>query len=94
MQELLDRLVSSGILTAYQRRYELDKFVWYYDEMGGGVEAKRKKVMGSAPTPGEHYRPCVITTGDTQDPFHTSMGVFVNNHLLDKTFMIQRYVRR
>ena len=91
-QDLLDCLVATKILTAYERDYELDKLSWYYDEMGGGVEAKRKKVLGSAPTRGVHYHPCVIPTGDTQDPSHTSLGVFVSNHLLDKTFMIQRYV--
>ena len=88
-QALLDRLVESEVLSAYERDYELDKLTWYYDEMGGGVEAKRNKVLGRAPTPGEHYRACVVTTGDTQDPFHTSEGIFVNNHLLDKPFMIQ-----
>ena len=27
--------------------------------------------------------------GDSQDAFHTSMGVFANNHSLDKPFIIQ-----
>ena len=57
--------------------------------MGGGVEGKRNKVLGAVPTLGEHYRPCVVTTGDTQDPFHTTVGIFINNHLLDKPFVIQ-----
>ena len=60
--------------------------------MGGGVEGKRNKAFGTAPVPGQHYRTCAVTTGDTKDAFHTSMGIFANNHLLDKTFMIQRYV--
>lgn len=89
---LLDRLVASEVLTEYERDFELDKLCWFYDEMGGGVEAKRKKALGSAGVAGEHYRPCVVTTGDGQDPFHTSMGVFANNHLLDNVFMIQRQV--
>ena len=42
IQALLDRLVASEVLTAYERDYELDKLAWFYDEMGGGVEAKRK----------------------------------------------------
>ena len=90
IQDMLDRLVASEVLTAYERDYELDKLTWYYDEMGGGVEGKRNKVLGSAPVAGKHYRSCVVTTGDTQDAFHTSMGIFANNHLLDKAFMIQR----
>ena len=89
-QALLDRLVASKVLTPYERDYELDKLFWYYDEMGGGVEAKRNRVLGAAPKPGQHYRTCVVTTGDSKDAFHTSMGIFVNNHLCDKTFMIQR----
>ena len=28
LQALLDRLVGSGILTAYERHYELDKLMW------------------------------------------------------------------
>lgn len=63
MQGLLDRLVGSGVLTAYQRDYELDKLCWYYDEMGGGVEGKRKKTMASKPVAGQHYRACTVTTG-------------------------------
>ena len=116
LQALLDRLMGSGILTAYERDYELDKLTWYYDEMGGGVEGKRKKNMGSKPVAGQHYRPCTVTTGactlndimsngtahanivicicvrnagDSQDVFHTSIGVFANNHALDKPFVIQ-----
>ena len=76
-------------MTPYERDYELDRCFWFYDEMGGGVEGKRNKVMASAPKPGEHYRPCVVTTGDSQDSFHTSMGIFANAHLLDKPFVIQ-----
>lgn len=82
-------MVASDVLTAYERDYELDKFTWFFDEMGGGVEGKRNKVLGAVPTLGEHYRPCVVTTGDTQDPFHTTVGIFINNHLLDKPFVIQ-----
>ena len=63
--------------------------MWFYDEWGGGVEGKRKPVMGSAPKPGQHYRTCVINTGDSQDAFHTSIGCFINNHLLDNSFVIQ-----
>lgn len=77
------------MLSAYERDFELDKLMWFYDEMGGGVEGKRKKVLGAAPKAGEHYHPCVVTTGDSQDPFHTSMGIFVNDHIMDKTFMVQ-----
>jgi len=115
-QALLDRLVSSNILSAYERDYELDKLSWYYDEMGGGVEGKRAKNLGSRPVAGRHYRPCMITTGnshshahtlthtpfitfnlthlclttgDSQDAFHTSFGIFANNHTLDKPFAIQ-----
>ena len=40
-------------------------------QMGGRVEDKRKKAFGGAPVAGEHYRLCVVTTGDSQDPFHT-----------------------
>ena len=86
---MLDRLVAAEVLTPYERDYELDQLTWYYDEMGGGAEGKRKNVLGGAPKPGEHYRPCVVTTGDSQDPFHTSQGIFVNNHLLDKPFVVQ-----
>ena len=93
-QTLIDRLVASEVLTAYERDYELDKLMWFYDEMGGGVEGKRKKVFGKAPTPGQHYRPCVVTTGDMQDAFHTSMGIFANNHVMDKPFIVQRCVLR
>lgn len=63
LQGLLDRLVASNVLTAYERDYELDKLTWYYDEMGGGVEGKRKKNMGSKSVAGQHYRPCTVTTG-------------------------------
>ena len=77
------------MLSAYERDFELDKLMWFYDEMGGGVEGKRKKVLGAAPVAGEHYRPCVVTTGDSQDPFHTSMGIFVNDHMMDKPVMVQ-----
>ena len=45
-------------------------------------------MIGDELKPGEHYRSCVVTTGDTQDPVHT-MGVFANNHLMDKCFMVQ-----
>ena len=91
-QTLLDRLVASKVVTDYESKYELDKMFWFYDEMGGGVEGKRTKILGKAPTPGEHYRPCVVTTGDTQDAFHTSMGIFANNHKMDKPFIVQRCV--
>ena len=63
IQGLLDRLVASEVLTAYERDYELDKLTWYYDEMGGGVEGKRKKTFGSSPVAGTHYRSCSVTTG-------------------------------
>lgn len=76
-------------MTAYERDYELDRLTWYYDEMGGGVEGKRNKVLAGAAIPGEHHRPCVITTGDGQDAFHTTAGIFINNHSMDKPFMVQ-----
>lgn len=63
LQGLLDRLVSSNVMTAYERDYELDKLCWFFDEMGGGVEGKRKKTMGTKPMAGKHYRPCTVTTG-------------------------------
>ena len=50
-------------MTAYERDYELDKLCWFFDEMGGGVEGKRKKTMGTKPMAGKHYRPCTVTTG-------------------------------
>ena len=50
-------------MTPYERDYELDKMCWFYDEMGGGVEGKRKKTMGTKPMAGKHYRPCTVTTG-------------------------------
>ena len=63
IQDLLDRLVASEVLTAYQRDYKLDEIMWFYDEMGGGVEGKRKKTIGSSSVAGTHYRPCTVTTG-------------------------------
>ena len=89
MQDLLDRLVGCEVLTAYERDYELDLLMWFYDEMGGGVEGKRARVLATAPKPGVHYRSCAVTTGDSKDAFHTSMGIFVNNHRQGKHFMIQ-----
>ena len=49
--------------STYQRDYELDDLFWYYDEMGGGVEGKRNKIIGASAVAGKHYRPCVVTTG-------------------------------
>ena len=91
-QALLDRLVASDVLTAYERDYELDKLCWYYDEMGGGTEGKRKKAMGAAPKPGDHYRSCVVTTGDTQVThtltcIHTHIHVHTLAHTLSHTHM-------
>ena len=85
--------------------------------MGGGVEGKRKKNMGSKPVARRAALPplyphhwcvyindimsngtahaniviciCVTNAGDSQDAFHTSIGVFANNHALDKPFVIQ-----
>ena len=69
--------------------YELDLLMWFYDEMGSGVERKRNKVLATSPKPGVHYRSCIVTTGDSQDAFHTNMGIFVCNHRQGKHFMIQ-----
>lgn len=51
-------------MTEYERDYELDQCMWFYDEMGGGVEGKRNKILGSKPIAGQHYRPCMVTTGE------------------------------
>ena len=58
-------------MTPYEKDYELDKLFWFYDEMGGGVEGKRNKVLGAAPKAGRHYRPCYVTTGVTTSHTHT-----------------------
>jgi len=50
-------------MTAYDRDFKLDEIMWFYDEMGGGVEGKRKKQFGSSSVAGKHYHPCVVTTG-------------------------------
>ena len=46
-------------------------------------------MIGAKPRGGKVNKSCVVTTGDAQDPFHTTLGVFVNNHRLGVPFVVQ-----
>ena len=93
-QALLDRLVASEVLSAYERDYELDRLCWFYDEMGGGVEAKRKKTIGGSSVAGVHYRPCTVTTGlwlTLNDPWPPDPCIFVAYRRLERCFPHKRW---
>ena len=42
-----------GVLTAYEKKYELDKLSFYMDEHGGGTEKTKGKVIGSKQKDGQ-----------------------------------------
>ena len=54
-QALLERLVEMGVLSEYEKNYELDQLSFYMDEQGGGTEKTKSRVLGTSQKDGNHY---------------------------------------